>query len=43
MYVAQKIDIIEIYLCVEKQVDCTRMDRETRSGHLYRKPLSLYS
>ena len=39
MYVAQKIDKIEIYLCVEKQVGCTRMEGETRSGHLYRKPL----
>ena len=24
---------------MEKQVGCTRMEGETRSGHLYRKPL----
>ena len=29
MYVAQKIDKNEIYQNMEKQVGCTRMDRET--------------
>ena len=32
MYVALKIDKIEFYLCVEKQVSCTRMEGEKGSG-----------
>ncbi len=32
MYVAQKKDKIEIYLCVEKQVGCTRMEGEKGLG-----------
>ena len=38
-YLCQTRDNTEIYLHVEKQVGCTRMEGETRSGHLYRKPL----
>ena len=32
MYVALKIDKIEFYLCVEKQVSCTRMEGEKGLG-----------
>ena len=32
MYVALKIDKIEFYLCVEKQVGCTCMEGEKGSG-----------
>ena len=38
-YLYQTRAMTEIYLYRENQVGCTRMEGETRSGHLYRKPL----
>ena len=43
MYVALKIDKIEFYLCVEKQVGCTCMEGEKGSGtDISKHPIPLY-